>query len=170
MKRILSHASYANVMATVAVFIALGGAGYAATQLPADSVGPDQLQHDAVTSGAIKNGSVRRADLSARNWDGTTYSVSKRIANNTSEPAPFNFTSANVFCDAGDPQIGGGFSGLDPSVGTVTRNSPIKSQSNDPALRLEGWQFAYENAAPGITSNVVVIVRCADFPPARLQS
>ena len=169
MKSILARATYANVMATVAVFIALGGASYAATQLPADSVGPDQLQRDAVTSSAIKDGSVRRADLSAKNWDGTTYSVTKRIPNNSPEEPPFNFTSATVFCDKGDPQIGGGFSGLDPDVGTVTRNFPTRAQSTDPAQRLEGWQFQYENTQPGITSNVLVVVRCADFPPARLR-
>ncbi len=41
--------TYANVMATVAVFIALGGASYAATQLPKNSVGSAQLKSGAVT-------------------------------------------------------------------------------------------------------------------------
>jgi hypothetical protein len=35
--------TYANVVATLAVFIALGGASYAASQLPANSVGTRQL-------------------------------------------------------------------------------------------------------------------------------
>jgi hypothetical protein len=42
------HLSYANVMATVALFVALGGGAYAATQLPANSVGPKQLKDRAV--------------------------------------------------------------------------------------------------------------------------
>jgi hypothetical protein len=41
--------TYANVMATVAVFIALGGASYAATHLPKKSVGSAQLKSGAVT-------------------------------------------------------------------------------------------------------------------------
>ena len=51
-----THLTYANVMATVAVFIALGGSSYAAVQLSKNSV---RSKH-------IKNGQVKRADL-ARN-------------------------------------------------------------------------------------------------------
>jgi hypothetical protein len=40
---------YANVVATLALFIALGGSAYAATRLPANSVGPAQLKNRAVT-------------------------------------------------------------------------------------------------------------------------
>lgn len=49
MKRILAKLTYANVMATVAVFIALGGASYAALKLPKNSVGAKQLKKGAVT-------------------------------------------------------------------------------------------------------------------------
>ena len=43
--------SYANVMATIAVFIALGGGAYAALKVPKDSVGNKQLKNNAVTLG-----------------------------------------------------------------------------------------------------------------------
>lgn len=57
------HLSYANVMATVAVFVALGGGAYAATALPKNSVGATQLRNDAVSSAKIKNGSLQRSDF-----------------------------------------------------------------------------------------------------------
>jgi hypothetical protein len=41
--------SYANVMATLAVFLALGGGAVAATQLSKNSVGTSQLRNGAVT-------------------------------------------------------------------------------------------------------------------------
>ena len=44
MRRVRIHLSYANVMATVAVFIALGGTSYAVTQLPRNSVGSKQIR------------------------------------------------------------------------------------------------------------------------------
>jgi hypothetical protein len=47
------HLSYANVAATLALFLALGGAAYAATQLPRDSVGTPQLKKGAVTASKI---------------------------------------------------------------------------------------------------------------------
>jgi hypothetical protein len=55
--------SYANVMATVAVFIALGGGAYAAVGLPADSVGTSQIKRDAVTRSRLADDSVSTAQL-----------------------------------------------------------------------------------------------------------
>jgi hypothetical protein len=47
------HLTYANVAASLALFLALGGAAYAATQLPRNSVGTGQLKAGAVTAGKI---------------------------------------------------------------------------------------------------------------------
>jgi hypothetical protein len=47
------HLSYANVVASLALFLALGGAAFAATQLPRNSVGTGQLKREAVTAGKI---------------------------------------------------------------------------------------------------------------------
>lgn len=58
MKRILGKATYANVMATIAVFIALGGASYAALKLPKNSVGTKQIKDNAITAAKIRNGAV----------------------------------------------------------------------------------------------------------------
>jgi hypothetical protein len=49
--------NYANVIATIALFVALGGAAVAAG-LPKNSVGPRQLKPGAVTSKALKRGAV----------------------------------------------------------------------------------------------------------------
>lgn len=55
--------SYANVMSTLALFLALGGVGYAATQLPRNSVGAAQIRPDAVTGAKIRAGAVTGADV-----------------------------------------------------------------------------------------------------------
>lgn len=47
------HLTYANVVASLALFLALGGAAFAATQLPRNSVGTGQLKRGAVTAGKI---------------------------------------------------------------------------------------------------------------------
>ena len=41
--------TYANVMSTVAVFLAIGGGAYAAVKLPRNSVGKSQIKNGAVT-------------------------------------------------------------------------------------------------------------------------
>jgi hypothetical protein len=63
MSRIRRSLSYANVMATIAVFLALGGGAYAAINLPKNSVGTKQLKNRAVTGAKIKQGAVTSARL-----------------------------------------------------------------------------------------------------------
>jgi hypothetical protein len=60
-----ARVSYANVTATLALFVSLGGASYAAVKLPANSVGARQLRANAVTSSKVKNRSLGVVDLSA---------------------------------------------------------------------------------------------------------
>jgi uncharacterized low-complexity protein len=65
MTRFLDKLTYANVVATLALFVALGGASYAATQLPKNSVGTKQLKKNAVTGQKIAKGAVTKAKLGA---------------------------------------------------------------------------------------------------------
>lgn len=57
MKRFRPRLTYANVIASLALFIALGGAAVAAG-LPKNSVGPQQLKKGAVTAKAIRKQAV----------------------------------------------------------------------------------------------------------------
>ena len=57
--------TYANVMATIAVFIALGGASYAALKLPKNSVGAKQIKDNAVNGSKVANGSLAGQDFAA---------------------------------------------------------------------------------------------------------
>jgi hypothetical protein len=49
MKRLRGNLTFANVIALIALFVALGGSAYAATQLPKNSVGSKQIKKAAVT-------------------------------------------------------------------------------------------------------------------------
>jgi len=61
--RRLRRPTTATVVASTALFVALGGTGYAATALPAKSVGAKQLRTSAVTSAKVKDGSLRARDF-----------------------------------------------------------------------------------------------------------
>lgn len=63
MKRLRASLTYANVMSSIAVFLVLGGAAFAATQLPKNSVGPKQLKKNAVNSSKVKNHSLKAVDF-----------------------------------------------------------------------------------------------------------
>jgi hypothetical protein len=72
--RLRQQLSYANVTATLALFIALGGTSYAALTLPRNSVGSKQIRSrsvgsselhtSAVTSRTVRNRSLALRDLS----------------------------------------------------------------------------------------------------------
>ena len=57
------HLSYANVIASVALFIALGGSAVAAATLTRDSVGAPQIRKGAVRSPEIQKDSVRSSEI-----------------------------------------------------------------------------------------------------------
>jgi len=56
--------TYANAVATIALFVALGGVSYAATTLPKGSVGTDQIQAEAVRTGKLAEDAVTSSRLS----------------------------------------------------------------------------------------------------------
>ncbi len=70
MKQIRKRLTYANVMSSIAVFIVLGGAAIAASQLPKNSVGTKQLKNNAVTTKKIKKNAVTTAKIKDSAVDG----------------------------------------------------------------------------------------------------
>jgi hypothetical protein len=74
MKRI----SYANVTATLALFVALGGTSYAVTKLPRSSVGAWQLKTNSVRAAEIQRGAVRSSEIENRSIRLSDVSLSAR--------------------------------------------------------------------------------------------
>lgn len=65
MKRFRPRLTYANVVASLALFIAMGGAAVAAG-LPKNSVGPNQLKKGAVTAKAIRKQAVTAGKIAPK--------------------------------------------------------------------------------------------------------
>lgn len=63
-RRLLDHLSFSNVIATLALFIALGGTSYAALKLPRNSVGATQIRPGAVGSSELRDRSIGLKDVS----------------------------------------------------------------------------------------------------------
>lgn len=70
MSTIRKRLSYANVIATIALFASLGGGAVAALRVPDNSVGTKQLKHNAVTGAKVRNGSLTGADVKAGSLTG----------------------------------------------------------------------------------------------------
>ena len=111
--------SYANVMATIAVFVALGGGVYAASQLPRNSVGSKQIKRhavgrseikkDAVGSSQVKDGSLMGSDIA----ESTLAQVPSAKAAASGQPTSFAHVSAGGVLD----------SAFSKNVGSVTVSS-----------------------------------------------
>jgi len=70
-KQISKRLTYANVMSSIAVFLVLGGAAFAAAQLPKNSVGKKQLKNNAVVTAKIKKNAVTAPKIKAGAVDGS---------------------------------------------------------------------------------------------------
>jgi len=66
LSKIRSGLNYANVVATLALFLALGGGAYAAINLPKDSVGARQIKKDAVRAAEVKKAAVGSSEVKDR--------------------------------------------------------------------------------------------------------
>lgn len=164
MKKIRSSFTYANVMSTIAVFLLLGGgAAFAATQLPKNSVGGKQLKKNAVTSVKVKDRSLSKADFKAGQLpagpagpagpqgpagsDAFGELVYKEgavveIANNEQG-------AVSVDCDAGYHVVGGGiFSSAEETGENVNSSYPSRRGSLEPGN--DGWAGFVDNTTGGI--------------------
>jgi hypothetical protein len=92
--------TYSNVMATVAVFLAMGGAAYAFT-VPENSVGSKQLKTRAVTShkikrNAISSPTIKDRSLMARDFKQGQLPAFKGAQANDTDPPPAYSTSVKT--------------------------------------------------------------------------
>jgi hypothetical protein len=63
-KTVRQRLTYANVVASIALFVALGGSSYAALTLPRNSVGSNQIRAAAVGTSELRDRSVALTDIS----------------------------------------------------------------------------------------------------------
>jgi hypothetical protein len=153
MQRIRGRLTFASVTSLMAIFVALGGTGYAAITLPSNSVGPRQIKtngvggaeirKNAVRSGEVKNGALRAVDFRTGTFPpgprgpqgiqgiqgiqgerGTFSDITVQFEQAAADLADGASQSYNAFCPSGQIGIGGGFRGdFDDSEATNVGSS-----------------------------------------------
>ena len=123
MSKVTSRLTYANVMATIAVFIALGGIATAAFTLPKKSVGPKQLKANAVKTGKIADGAVTEPKIAngavsaAKIQGGLPFYKNVVVREQVFPNQGTNVSDvADIHCASGEQAVGGGAGGT--TVGT----------------------------------------------------
>ena len=135
--------SPAIVISSVALFMSLGGVGYAATQLPANSVGSYQLRPNAVTYSKIQPGAVGNVRANVRQLQERVW---KTCASNT---------AMNSIGRNGDPSCTPTLPG---EFGTTNNGADLSSTSatvTSVALPAGATYLALANPTIAVTSGAV---------------
>jgi hypothetical protein len=139
--RVRPRLSYANVMATVAVFIALGGASYAAFKLPKNGVGTKQLKKNAVIGVKVKDDSLTGSDINEATL-GTVASANN--AQNATSAQTLDGRSADQLIDASKPTCP---AGMELAVGvcfTSATRGPVTQTAAFGECTSSGWRLPSE--------------------------
>jgi hypothetical protein len=157
--------TFANVIACLALFIALGGTGYAAFKLPRRSVGTRQLKAGAVTTSKVKRGAINLAKIkaSAKNRLGTD--VVARVGPEVTVSAT-SFAKAEAQCEPGEQATGGGmynesnvfYVHMTASYPLPQDTSPPAELDGDPAT---GWRVWASDDNPTNNYTIQAYVLCA---------
>ena len=128
MRKIRPQLTYANVVATLALFVALGGASaFAATQLAKNSVGSRQLKSKSVTTGKLALNAVNGSKVANASLTGADIN----LAQLGTVPSAASATSA------GNANTVGGHAASCPTGTTLIRGACYDSHSNPVAHSVE---------------------------------
>jgi hypothetical protein len=148
MKAIRARLSYANVVATLALVLALGGVSWAATKLPKNSVGTKQIKNNAVTGAKVKKHTLTGKDINL-NKLGTVPSAknatSATTASSLTPPEAVRLVGA-----AGQPQFLDGTVNFPPEQG-VSFHPVGFYKDHEGIVHLEGIAIAGKSGGSGIT-------------------
>ncbi|MBS1860792.1 MAG: hypothetical protein JSS68_03675 [Actinobacteria bacterium] len=94
--RLVRHLSFSNVIAVIALFVALGGAAYAGSKINGKnivnaSIGGGKLKHETITASKIKRGTITGAQIKAGSIDSNAID----LATLGTVPSASNANSAN---------------------------------------------------------------------------
>lgn len=181
------HLTYANVMATVAVFLGLGGASFAATHLGRNSVGSRQIRNGAIKSKDIKDGALKRVDfrsgvLAGGGSNGSNGATGQQGPQGPQGPAGAtnvvmrqgpsvtvthgSFGKAEAACQSGERATGGGvYNESNVLFVQVTSSYPTPNPTSPPATGdgkvPTGWRVWVRNDSPTTDYAVNAYVICA---------
>lgn len=156
----LLHLIRHNVIALIALFVALGGTSYAALNLPAGSVGTPQLKNRSVTASKLNPSSVAG---SVRAWATLQWFGAWRVRSSTSDIHVTNISTGEVVtwsrtrfprnCMASVTPI----RNLSGEPGTVSPFGYVTTSFNGPGGRLEIDALAPTGAAQVQSANVLIV-------------
>lgn len=167
MARVPKFLSFSNVVACLALFIALGGTVYAAgkingkqikkSSLPANRIKPKSIQANRIKPKTLTGNQVKPDSLTGTQIDEKTLTVSAAALANvqyesTTLELSWKTAPATANCPSGMYAIGGGATLSDEDSGTVNSSGPSPLRT--------GWTatgFSYQESGPTMTVTAVCV-------------
>lgn len=129
------HLTPSLVISMIALFVALGGASYAAVKIPKNSVGSSQLKKNAVSSSKVKNATLLAEDFKAgqlpRGEQGPRGEAGANGATGPAGPTASAYASNNISPNTSLSPGGVNFTVLDtttPDAGSGTMTITTRSR------------------------------------------
>lgn len=141
-RKLRDRLTYANVMSSIAVFMAMSGVAWAAA-LPKNSVGTSQLKSNSVTSAKIKTGQVASSDVKDKGLTGVDIKDNRLTGADIDEsslaPVPSAASAANAdsATNAGSAQPVA-FALVNATDGTVSR---AKNMTNANVTKVDNGTY-----------------------------
>ncbi len=118
MKTIRIRLTFANVVSCIALFVALGGAAYAAGKLGKNAVGTKQIKNQAVTAAKIKKGTITGTQINLAKLGTVPSATNAATANTATTAGTANALAAleplHLVGASGQPPFMGGSSNFPP--------------------------------------------------------
>ena len=149
--------SYAEVTATLALVIALGGTSYAVTALPPNSVGTAQLKRHAVTKGKLARGVVIAGPRGRKGAPGPPGAPGAAGAAGVSGLVIVDNAGGQLgaaTCPAGKRALGGG-------AHAFGGNGTGALVSSEPTSDGTGWTATAESVTGLAQTSVLIYAVCA---------
>ena len=183
-----SHLSYSRVVATLALFVALGGSSFAAPARDAASklISGKRIKNNSIASADIKNNSIRSGDVRNRSLLAKDFKAGQLpagpqgapgpaggtgrltyVAKNTTVPAD-TFNSVQALCPIGQYPTGGSadiesYIG-DPAELTVNQQRPDVDEPPPGGTGRAGWAVIVDNDSDTASATIRVQAICAVGP------
>ena len=155
--------TYANVVATLALFIALGGSSYAALKLPANSVTSAQVKNGSLLKKDFKAGQLPKGAKGAKGAKGDKGAPGDRGATGAAGPAGLAGAAGTARAYAQVTAAGL----VDVSKGITVATHPIPGWyclAFDPALGVSSASFIMANPLPIVNAVFPIELRWAATP------
>jgi hypothetical protein len=155
--RLHAHLTYANVTATLALFVALGGSSYAALNFPKNSIGTRQLKKGSVTAAKVANNAINGAKVKDGSLSGADI-VAGSLGKVSSAGAADSATNATNASNANHALNADHASNADELGG----QAPGSYRLQCPASLSLAAGLCYETSARSATDFFTALEICAD--------